>query len=609
MTVDAHNTPTKSLFRLLWPSARPYSRLAALSALCMVADGVLTALRPWPVKVVIDRALLQRHTRVPIVGPLLNHAHVDPMRLVLCACAVSIFIGLGTGLSTYYYTRTMGEVSQRFVFRLRRVVFAHMQRLSLRFHDSRRTGDLLTRLTSDMGSMQDLIAQGVHQLISNGVLLGSMIGMMFWLNWRFALVALSASPMLFFAVFRYTGKIRSASRAARSSDGSLASIAQETLSSIRTVQGLAQESQQDLRYNAQSETSLQGHLDMVRYQSWLAPLVDALAASGVAMVMWYGARSVLRGDLTPGDVVVFFAYVTNLYAPMRALSKLSFIFSKAGVGAERVCDVLLAQSEVGDLPTARPAPRLSGTVEFRNVTFGYDPARPVLSNVDLLIRAGETVAIVGATGAGKSTLACLMLRFYDPDRGAVLFDGVDARQYQVQTLREQIGLVLQDSLLFNGSIRDNIAFSRPDATDDEIAAAARTANSEEFILQMKDGYASLVAEGGVSLSGGQRQRLAIARAILREAPVLILDEPTSGLDVAAERKVMHAIEQSVRGRTAILITHRMSTVRFADRIVVLDGGTIVEEGSHASLVHSDGPYAQLWEVAMAKPQKAETLES
>jgi ATP-binding cassette, subfamily B, bacterial len=594
--------------RHLAPLLRPFRGPLVLAVVAMVFDALLTAMRPWPLKVVIDCVLTHRPSRVPFLGKWLAQFTLDPMRILYGACAATLLIAATTGLLTYFFTRTMGIVGQRYVFALRCKLFAHMQRLSLRFHDRSRTGDLVTRLTSDISAIQEVIAQGFILLASNGLLLLAMMGMMFWLNWRFALAALSVSPLLFWIVFSNTGRIRRAARVARISDGLLASVAQETLASVRVVQGLAQEQQQDDRFQAQGANSLEAYLEAVRYRARVAPLVDLLAAAGLAIVMWYGATRVLAGELTTGDVVVFFAYVTNLYAPMRALSRVSFTFNKASIGAERIADVLDTRTEVADRKAARAVPRLSGRIEFRKVSFEYEPGRPVLCGIDLSIARGERVAIVGATGAGKSTLVSLLPRFFDPTAGEIRIDGEDIRDFQLQSLRENIGLVLQDSLLFSGTIRENIAFGRPNASDEEIVAAAVAAHADEFIRQKPHGYETLVTERGASLSGGQKQRIAIARAMLRNAPILILDEPTSGLDAAAEKAVIDSLELAAAGRTTLLIAHRLSTIRFAHRVVVLECGQIIEQGTEAELMARNGRYAHLRGLqTRAKSEGKETL--
>ena len=572
---------------------RPYRWLLGGAASAMVLDAALTVLRPWPLKVVIDRVISHkpRGTHVPFISGWLDNAPIDRMHILVGSCAATLTIAISTGLLTYVYTQVLGVVSQKLVADLRGNLFAHMQRLSLRFHDRQRTGDLITRLTSDVQSIQDVLANGTIILFSNIFLLLGMTSMMFWLNWRFALAALSVSPLLFGSVFLYTRRIQVASRAARTSTGLLASLAQETLASIRIVQGLAQEHHQDERFQLQAANGGQAYLESIRYQARVAPIVDLLAAGGLAMVMYYGATRVLSGALSTGDVIVFFAYVTNLYSPMKALSKLSYAWGKAAVGAERIAEVMHQRSEVVDRENAMVAGTFRGRIEFRNVDFEYEAGQPVLSEINLTIAPGETVAIVGTTGAGKSTLVSLVPRFYDTTRGAVTLDGKDIRNFRVQSLREQMSLVLQDALLFSGTVRENIVFGRPDATDREIVAAAAEANADEFIQQLPMGYDTHIAERGATLSGGQKQRIAIARAILRNAPILILDEPTSGLDAASERSVIEALERAAFKRTTLVIAHRLASIRFANRIVVMERGRMVEEGTHGELLSRKGKYA------------------
>jgi subfamily B ATP-binding cassette protein MsbA len=597
-------TSTKQWLPHFLPLLRPFRKQLWWAVLAMVVDASLTVFRPWPLKVVIDRVLSHRPTRVPFLSAWLDNTTLSRMHILYGACTATLLIALSTGLLTYWYTRTLGIVGQRFVFDLRCRLFAHMQRLSLRFHDTQRRGDLITRLTSDIQAIQDLISNGLIVLGSNAFLLIGMVILMFWLNWQFAFVALAVAPLLFWTVFRYTHRIKVAAREARVSTGLLASLAQETLASIRIVQGLAQEEQQNDRFEAQSESGLRFYLEGVRYQARVAPLVDVFAAAGLALVMWFGATHVMQGHLTTGDMVVFFAYVTNLYSPMKALARLSYVTSKATVGAERIADILSVRSEVTDRQGAREVSRFKGEIEFRDVSFEYQSGQPVLSRINLRIAPGEKVAIVGATGAGKSTLISLVPRLYDPSSGAVSIDGEDIRNYSVQSLRAQISLVLQDSLLFSGTIRENMAFGRPDASDKEIVAAAVVANAAEFIDRLPDGYETMVAESGTTLSGGQKQRIAIARAILRASPILILDEPTSGLDAASERTVIDALERAARGRTTLLIAHRLTTVRLADRIIVLEKGRIVEEGPHQELLARKGNYAHLYSLQLMIEKQA-----
>jgi ATP-binding cassette subfamily B protein len=588
----------QELFRRSVPLLRPYWIQLSLATLAMMLEAFFDVLRPWPLKVVIDRVLSSRPSRVPFIHVWLDNAPYTKMQILYGACGATVAVALLAGLLVYYYTKAMGNIGQHYVFGLRCSLFGHLQRLSLRFHDHQRTGDLTLRLMSDIKEVQDMIASGIPSFATNVCLLLGMFSLMLWVNWKFALVSLCLSPFMFFTVFRYKRRIKAASRKARKSTGMLAAFAQETLGSIRIIQGLAQEGRQDERFQAQSENHHQASLELVSYQARIAPLVDTIAALGVTIVIWYGATRVMAGELTTGDVVLFFAYVSSLYGPMKSLARFSVDIDKATVAAERIAEVMLIRSDVADHEGAQKISQLTGSIEFKDVSFEYEPGRPVLNEINLTISPGEKIAVVGATGAGKSTLMSLIPRFYDPNQGKVRIDGKDIRNYAVQSLREQISLVLQDSLLFTGSIRENIAFGRPGATDEQIASASVTANADEFIQQLPDRYETLVAERGTSLSGGQKQRIAIARAILRDAPILLLDEPTSSLDSSSERVVMDALERAAKGRTTLIIAHRLSTTRLADRIVVLDHGRIVEQGTHAQLLARNGKYARFYSLQM-----------
>jgi len=582
------------------PLLRPYWEQLTLATSAVVLSGLLSVLRPWPLKVVIDQVLSHKpkHSHLPLLQPWLEHAQFTPWQILYGACAARISIALVSALLTHFSVRLLGNAGQRYVFTLRQNLFAHLQRLSLRFHDSQRTGDLTTRLTGDIQAIRDLISNTVTVFCSDGLQLIGMLVLMLWLDWRLTLVALSIIPLLVFAVFRHTIRLKEAARRARKSTGLMAALAQEALVSIRIVQGLAQEDQIEDRFRASNEDNLEANLESVSYQARVGPLVNIIGALGVTIVMWYGTTHALRGELTTGDVVIFFTYVTGFFRPIRAMGNFSYIFNRASVGAERIAEVLSVRTELADRKGARPAFRLRGAVTFRGVSFEYEQGRPVLHDINLAIAPGEKVAIVGATGAGKSTLVSLVPRFYDPTEGMVLGDGVDLRDFTLLSLREQISLVLQDSLLFSGTIRENIAFGRPEASEQEILNAARLANAHEFIVDLPNGYDSRVSERATTLSGGQKQRIAIARAILRDAPILILDEPTSSLDSVAEQAVMEALGRAADGRTTIIIAHRLSTVRLADRIIVLEDGQIVEQGTHNQLLSREGRYARLYNLQM-----------
>ncbi len=605
------NNPQRAARSKNWPhyvlpACKPYRLSIMLAALGALLTAGLQVLKPWPLKIVIDRVLLHHASRVPFVGRQINHAHLPPVTLLNLACTATLVLAVVTGALNYYSMKVMGEVGQKVVFELRQNLFAHLQRLSLRFHDRQRTGDLITRLTSDIQAVQDAIASGIVVLINNTCTLLGMLGMMFWLDWRFALAALSITPLLCFTVFRSAALMKQAARRARKSDGLLAAIAQETLYSIRMVQALSQEERQERLFRSQSEDSLSAYLDTNRFQAAIAPVVDLLAAGGLIIVMRYGAMQVMQGAISTGDVVIFFAYITGLYRPIRQLSRLSLTLNKAAIGLERAAAILDEKPDVQNLPEALPAPGLTGDIRFENVSYAYTPGRYALSHISLHIHSGETIAIIGATGAGKSTLSGLIPRLYDATEGRILLDGCDIRDMELGSVRDQIALVFQESLLFSGTLRENIAFGAPPVTDSQIEEAAKTANIWEFIQSLPQGLDTPVAERGSTLSGGQKQRIAIARAVLRHASILILDEPTSGLDPLAEAGVMKALQKAAQGRTTILIAHRMATTRFAHRVVVLEKGKIVEAGPPAELLQQNSRYAEFCRM-QHEPESAGSL--
>jgi subfamily B ATP-binding cassette protein MsbA len=471
-----------------------------------------------------------------------------------------------------------------------------MQRLSLAYHDHKQTGDLISRVTSDIDAIQSFIASGVLGALVNAVTLVGMVGVMLYMNWKFTLIALSVAPLLFAVVFSYTRRIKSAAREVRKKEGEIVSVIQEVLSSIRVVKAFAREEYEERRLEVESLEGIEIAMRARSLKAKLSPLVDIIVAAGTSLVLWFGARMVLDGSLSPGSLIVFILYLGKMYKPMQQLSKTTDSYSKAAVGFERIEEILELDGEVKDLPGARKAPRFKGKVEFQGVQFSYQPDRPVLRGVSFQIQPGQVAALVGPTGSGKTTIISLIPRFYDPGAGIVRVDDCDVRRYQQRSLRQQMSFVLQETLLFHGPVWKNIAYGKPDASRSEILRAAEFANAHEFIEKMPDGYDTVIGERGVTLSGGQRQRIAIARAIIRNTPILILDEPSSGLDAASEKLVFEALDRLMEGKTSIVIAHRLSTIRRADIIFVVKDGMIVEQGNHEELLAAGALYAQLYEI-------------
>ncbi len=461
---------------------------------------------------------------------------------------------------------------------------------------------MVARLTSDLQLVQQLVVSGLYDLFTNTLTLLGMIVIMFLIDWHLALIALTVMPLLFYVTYHYTSRIRRLSRDQRKREGQVASISQETISSMKIVQAFNAQDHEISRFNEASSKSLASSMVSTRLQAAFTGVVAICVALGTSAVIFLGGAGVIAGSLTPGDIIVFLTYVGAMYRPMRNLSKLANTITKATAAAERIVEILDTRSEIVDAPDAKELAKVHGLVEFSHVDFEYDPAHPVLRDISIEARPGEKIAVVGPTGAGKTTIMSLLLRFYDPKGGSVLIDGLDLRHVRLATLRRQIGIVLQEAVLFHMTIRENISYGRPEATEEEIIAAAKAAQAHRFITRLPNGYDTLVGERGSTLSGGERQRIAIARAILKDAPIVVLDEPTTGLDAESEALVLRALDELTKGRTTFTITHRLTTIRNVDRIYVIEAGSIVESGTHEELMKRWGRYRDLYRTqAVALP--------
>lgn len=562
-------------------------------AALLIGQALMDVLSPWPLKFIFDSVIGHHHVHGTLGQA--THSLVGDNRFALLNVIVVAFLLIAAldGLFSYGGNLLLSRIGQHFVFDVRRDLFAHIQRLSLRFHGSRRTGDITARLTGDISNIQDMVVNALSTIIANVLTIALMILVMLRLDWRYTLVTLAVVPFMYIAARHYRQAIKAASRQTRRSEGQVTSIVQEVISAIRVVKAFTREELEQRRFEEQTSVSLRAGLRTANLQAQFAPIIDVIGAVGTVLVLWLGVREVLSGHLTAGELLVFSAYFRAMYSPLRQLAKVATITARGTASAERVLEILGTEPDLRDLPTARPAPHFVGRVSFDKVTFGYDIEHPVLHEICFEAAPGQTIALVGATGSGKTSLVSLIPRFYDPIAGSVRIDGVDIRDFTLHSLRSQISLVLQEAVLFHGSIYDNIAYGRLDASREQIRAAAAAANATEFIERLPDGYETVVGERGATLSGGQRQRIAIARALIRDAPILILDEPTVGLDFETETLVLQALQRLMHGRTTFVIAHHLSTVSDADTIIVLQHGRIADSGRHEDLLQRNGWYGQI----------------
>jgi len=560
------------------------------------AETGASLLEPWPIKIVLDTVLRAKPLPQWLERAIASMLGTNTLGVLEFAVGMVLVIAVVGGVGSYVEKQCVTTLGQRVTHELRCRIYTHAQRLSMSFHDKKRTGDIISTATADVDAIQSAITSGVLDALYYTMLLIGMSALMLYLDWRFTLIALSVLPVLSFVVYTLTRRIKRTSLDVRVREADLMSTMQEVLSSMRLVKAFGREDHERGRFEFQSTQIVESTLRARDVKAKLAPAVEVIVAVGSAAVLWFGARHVIDGRLTAGALVVFLLYLSKMYKPIRELSKLTDTYSRALVAFERINNFLGVELEVRDQPGARRAPRFRGTIELDHVNFAYSPERRSLVDVSLTIPAGSIAAVVGPTGAGKTTLINLIARFYDAQSGRVLIDGDDVRSFYQESLRERMSFVLQDTLLFRGPVWQNIAYGRPEASRAEIIRAAGLANADAFIRELPDSYNTMVGERGVTLSGGQQQRIAIARALIRDAPILILDEPTTGLDAASESQVLDALRELMRGKTTIMIAHSLTTIQQADQIFVVDHGRVCERGTHATLLAANGVYARLHEL-------------
>jgi ABC-type multidrug transport system fused ATPase/permease subunit len=580
--------------RLILELVRPYRWVIAFILSAMLMQTAMSLLGPWPLKVILDNVVVAKHPLphwmtelLPILGGK-NKMHIAEL-----AAIFFIVIAAVNAVASYvanYYTETVG---QWVAYDLRTRTYHHLQRLSLSYYDTHQVGAIVSTINDDVDTIQNFASDSITDMLIDALTIVGILGVMFAIRWDFALIAILVTPFLLFFVSRVRTAVKKATHEVRLRQADIVSAVQQGLESVRVVQAYEREDLQEEELSRVGKQTIEAALHARRVKALLAPTVSIVVAICTGLVLWRGTSLVLADAMEIGTLTVFLSYLAMFFKPVQDLATMTNTIAQTSVGVERVRAILDADAVIPDRPDGLEPETLRGEIEFDHVSFGYDPACPVLRDVSFTIKPGQLIGFVGPTGSGKSTVISLIPRFYDRNSGSIKIDGVDVQDYKLHELRKHIGFVLQETVLFRGTIRDNIAYGHPRATEDEIIQAAKLANADEFITRMPCGYDSAVGERGLTLSGGQRQRIGIARAIIRDNPILILDEPTAALDTESEQLVVEALERLMKGRTVITIAHRLSTIRDADDIIVLKDGVIAENGTHEQLLSLNGVYAAL----------------